>query len=589
MKKRKSFLVMINTAMIGIVSMAILSVSFIFLYYLYHMASNDVINTLNKDLRQIDQQLTKDVETVFDVTNRLACDVELGKAVESFHSDSLYENVEGKRMLDYILQNTIAMNQSISSVEIADGNKIIRYNKYGRNGQGDIRLIKNQNWYEELLEDSLSWIFEPDNRDSTEKSGSGHFLCATKFKTKFYQKREDESRIVIVSFQLNELEKLIQNTANFKNMNVMLYDNTRKEVIYSMGISDKYNKLIGQWDESGLDVIEKKAGNFIILKESNKVSGWTVIGCVERSVYKNMIYPVQTWLVLVIVLILAGTILISILILKNVSRPLKNVVKGMEDLGKQDFYSLAETGEYVEFEQLINTFNKMSEQIQELIVNIGQKEREKRREEFKVLEYQINPHFIYNTLDGIRWMALMNNSKPAAEIIGSFSNFLRLSLSKGKELIPVAKEIELTKEYVNIMIFRNNIEVKTEYDIDADASRLYTLKMVLQPVVENCFIHAFDKTIAKPVIKIRCYTYSTALIMEVIDNGKGFNGQREQSEKGILTGLGINNIDERIKIWHGYNYGIQIEAIRDGGTKVTVLQPIISEIKEDGYDTSDAD
>lgn len=579
---------MINTAMIGIVSMAILSVSFIFLYYLYHLANDELISSLNKDVRQINQQLTRDVETVFDVTNRLACDAELGKAVERFDSDELSENVEGKKMLDYILQNTIAMNQSINSVEIAEGSKIIRYNKYGRNGRGDMKLIKDLSWYEELLEDKVSWIFEPDNRESAVNSGSGYYLCATKFKTKFYEKREDENRIVIVSLQLSELENLIQNTANLKNMNVMIYDNAQEDIIYSKGVSEKYEKLLEQWGNSSLNKMVKGDGDFIILKESNKVSGWTVIGCVEKSIYQNMIYPVQTWLLFVIVLILAGTIFLSILILRNVSRPLKNVVKGMEDLGKQDFYSLTETGQYVEFEQLINTFNKMSMQIQEQIIHIEQKEREKRIEEFKVLEYQINPHFIYNTLDGIRWMALMNNSKPTAQIIGSFSNFLRLSLSKGKELIPVSQEIELTKEYVNIMIFRNNIDVRTEYDIQANAGQLYTLKMILQPVVENCFIHAFDKTIIKPEIYIRCYIDGTALVMEVTDNGKGFDGQENCSDKGILTGLGINNIEERVKLWHGDNYGIHIKGMEQG-TMVTILQPILRDIKEDKYDTGDAD
>lgn len=587
-KSKKSFFVMINTAMIGIVSIAILAVSFLFFYYLYHQAGGQVLHTLSKDLTQINQQLTKDVETVFDVTNRLACDVELGNAVEKFYVEDLAKNVEGKKMMDYILQNTIAMNQSIFSVQIAKEDEIIRYNKYGRNGQGDIGLIKRQDWYQKLLDDKVSWIFEPDNLE-TRTEGERYFLCATKFKTKFYEKREEENRVVIVSFQLKELENLMQNTAALKNMNVFLYDGGRTDVIYNVGVSENFEKMMQAWDRSDLKKLESGKNKFMVLKEDNSVSGWSIVGCVERSVYKDMIYPVQTWLLLVVVFILAGTILVSIMILQNVSKPLKNVVQGMEDLGKQDFYSLSETGRYVEFEQLVDTFNRMSERIKELIRNIEQKEREKRIEEFKVLEYQINPHFIYNTLDGIRWMALMNNSTPVAGILGSFSNFLRLSLSKGKELVTVETEIEMTMEYIKIMIFRNNMEVKSEYSIEGDVRQMYTLKMVLQPIVENCFIHAFDRTVKEPYIHIRCYRREGALFMEVEDNGAGMKKQEKTKKTGILTGLGIHNIEERIKIWHGRSYGIRIEEAQGQGTKVTVIQPLLPDTEEDGYDTGNTD
>lgn len=591
MKKKRSFLVVVNLSVVGIVCGVILLVSILFFCYLYGINDKNTMDTLNKDLSQIDQELTKNVEEVHNITSQLAADVQLGQAMEKYYSGSIEDSVEGKKMLDYIMSNAITMNSSIENITLCSRNDMVQYNNYSLNKQNNMAEVIREQWYKELLVDKVSWVFDASHSyTSGAADQQQYFFCATKFKNKFYQNRSDENRIVIVTFQLKILETLMDNTADLKKINLLLYDPADRNIIYNKGVTRRYRDITKDWEAEYVQHPEMNK-MFITLENTNSLTKWNLEGFVDRSVYMAMVYPIQGWILGVIIFVLVISVIMSVLIFRTISRPLKNVVQGMDDLGNQDFYMIQDTGQYRETDQLITTFNHMSERIQGLILNIEQKAKEKRKEEFRVLESQINPHFIYNTLEAIRWVALMNNSKPTAEVISSFVKFLRITLSGGKELISVDKEIEVTKEYIKIMVFRNNYNIEFTYEIEERVRQLYTLKMVLQPLVENCFIHAFDKEQKYPKILIRCYIdEQDYMIMEVRDNGKGLNCKSQASaDKPLLTGIGIHNIDERIKIWHGNKYGLTIESLPMGGTVVRLLQPIMVGEKGGYNDTGNAD
>ena len=199
-----------------------------------------------------------------------------------------------------------------------------------------------------------------------------------------------------------------------------------------------------------------------------------------------------------------------------------------------------------------------------------------------MLEEQINPHFIYNTLEAVKWVAHMNHAGKIADVIESFVRLLRISLSGGRELIPVEQEITLVQEYANIMVFRNNYEISLTYDISQDTLRCATLKLVLQPFVENSFLHAFGSDRREKKIHIRSFLEKECLVLAVSDNGSGFPAEDEMAgvreQRKQMTGIGIDNIDRRIKAWHGEVYGVEIISEKGRGTTVEIRQPVI--IKE---------
>lgn len=201
-----------------------------------------------------------------------------------------------------------------------------------------------------------------------------------------------------------------------------------------------------------------------------------------------------------------------------------------------------------------------------------------------VLQAQIKPHFMYNTLDTIRWMAEEHNEEDIIEIIEAFTNLLRISLSKGKEIISVNEELSHIKSYLTIQKIR--YEDKLDYEIQVDDNMLeYKLiKLILQPLVENAIYHGIKEKRGSGRILIKGEIKENTLIFAISDNGKGMEEEllnkinymlRNGNEKKNEIGYGIFNVNERIKIIYGDEYGLQYESIYGEGTTVLLKHPII--------------
>ena len=584
--RRNSLLVVFNVAVIGIVIAVAVSISGLFFYRMYRDNVLNAINSLDNDLSQINQELTSEIEALYNVTSQLADDVQLGHSVEDYYGPSLDDSVQGKKMINYILSNALSLSASAESIAILWGDQTLQVDRYSLDKTIDFSGMKEEAWYQALLTDEIPFAFglNTDYVINSWEEGQ-YYFCATKFKSKFYQNRADESRIVVVTFRLRNWSSQMADLAAQSGINLLLYDGADGRILCSEGVDPRFHDVTEQWGGTIGDV-DAFAPEFIMLRQTNTLSGWELRGFVKRATYASMAYPVQGGLLLLLVLLILVDILFSVTVVRKISQPLKKVIKGMEDIGNQDFYALSSKGQYREIDQLVTNFNRMSNRIQELIGNIAREEQEKRKMEFRVLENQINPHFIYNTLDATRWVALMNSDRATAGMISSLSKLLRISLSGGRAMIPVQQEIELTQEYANIMVFRNNYSVAFDFQVEEEVRELLTLKMVLQPLVENCFVHAFPEEQTDARISIRCYRQDEMLVMMVADNGEGIASAPQQPRRDpLLTGIGIHNIEERLRLWYGPKFGLTIQSPPDGGTTVVLTQPLITQEGGAQYDS----
>lgn len=575
--RKRSFLTIINLTVAGVVGITVLMTSMLFSVHFYKESQDQAMQTLQQELEQMNQQIQNYIFKMQTITNQLASDTQLGLAVDRYNSDKIEESLVGKQMMDYIIHKTLQLNTMIENITICTSDSTVQYNYYSMVKGNDISKLKEQQWYKDLMNEKCSNVFIKNTGYDKVDEDETYFLCATKFKTTLYMDRKEEDRIVIVTFRMEEIKKMMENIGETKNINLMLYylpDNS----ILSQVIVDKE-----QLGDENIDLDQQK-NDFIILNYKSESNHLRLVGLVEKAAFFDTIEFIQPWILGAAFIILLITIAISIQIFNSISRPMRKVVDALDTIGTTGFRKLDETSSYKETEQLVHTYNEMTDRIQELILNIEKKEKEKRKEEYRVLEAQINPHFIYNTLDAIRWVALINHSKPTAELISSFAKFLRLTLSKGKEMISVAEEMELTKEYIHIMVFRNNYDINVEYVLDDQVKDYLTLKLIIQPFVENCFLHAFDRGKKEKKIIIRTKRKEKNLIMEVEDNGKGFDSWETKVDECVTTGVGLSNVDERIKIWHGDNYGIHIIPL-ESGTIIQIIQPLLQK-GECIYDTS---
>ena len=206
----------------------------------------------------------------------------------------------------------------------------------------------------------------------------------------------------------------------------------------------------------------------------------------------------------------------------------------------------------------------------------------KRKSEFDTLQSQINPHFLYNTLDIIVWMIENENSDKAVNIVTALAKFFRISLSKGKNIITVKDEVEHVRNYLMIqnMRFKNRFEYSI--DVDEEVLSYSSLKLMLQPLVENAIYHGMEFMDGDGEIDVKVFKEDDSLYFTITDNGLGMSEDMVEtllskdfvpSKKG--SGIGVKNVNERIKLYFGSEYGLKVESEPDEGTKITIHLPAV--------------
>lgn len=221
----------------------------------------------------------------------------------------------------------------------------------------------------------------------------------------------------------------------------------------------------------------------------------------------------------------------------------------------------------------------MLDEMQQYIDKLMEVEKAKREAEIHSLQMQINPHYIYNTLASVKWLIWQGNKEKSVQVIDVFIRLLRNTISNKKEFITLKEEIENLKDYVIINQTRYGNSVNVEYYVLPDCEEQKIPKLILQPFVENAFFHAFPQG-QQGTISIFARMSEGQLKIEIIDDGIGMDNQtvrtlldKSEGQKEHFTGIGVNNVDDRMKLIYGQNYGILIESKRGEGTKITLCFP----------------
>lgn len=242
--------------------------------------------------------------------------------------------------------------------------------------------------------------------------------------------------------------------------------------------------------------------------------------------------------------------------------------------------------------------NRMVERLDHMVREVYATQIRQREEELSLLQAQINPHFLYNTLGLIRWKAAALGSKELEDLVDAMATFYRLALSKGRQAIRISQEIELTKAYVQIQQRRFRDKITVEWHIHPDVLGFYTPKLVLQPIVENAYAHAFARKAPDCRLTITLERDGQAILMTVKDNGVGMSREQaasvlSQPREGAENGFGLHNIHERIGIYFGAGYGVSLSSVPGEGTAVQVRIPLcptpalVSNVEETSYASSD--
>lgn len=280
---------------------------------------------------------------------------------------------------------------------------------------------------------------------------------------------------------------------------------------------------------------------------------------------------------------------IYFLLSRTVTRPVRRLVASMQKFEKQ-----AETYEYkadmsnvAEFQTLSTSFEHMVLMIQSLVEKVHNEEIVLRKTELKALQAQINPHFLYNTLDSIQWMCEQDNSKDAVKMVGALAKLFRISISHGNEFIAISDELKHAESYLIIQSYRYKNQFTYSFDVDKSVLDCMCNKITIQPFIENAIYHGLDRMVDEGEIKIIVERRGKDIAIIVKDNGLGMT---EEQCKAVLQkgrsdskGIGVKNVDDRLKIYFGEEYGITIDSELDVGTTVTIKIPKIEKGHENEY------
>ncbi|MFM1539684.1 sensor histidine kinase, partial [Helcococcus bovis] len=285
---------------------------------------------------------------------------------------------------------------------------------------------------------------------------------------------------------------------------------------------------------------------------------WLLVGVASTEqidqLQNKLIGNTVTWSVIILI----STIALSILISKWISKPLTNLVDEMKKVDEKFSKIKIENSDSIEIHTLKTEYNLLLDRIKILTKNIEEKENSKRIYELKALQSQINPHFIYNTLDTILWLIEFEENEKAIEVTKSLGMILRSTLSINQDFISLFKELEHVKNYMDIQKIRYDDKFEYIFDIDKHTLEILVPKLILQPIVENAIYHGIKPKKTKSFIKISSNIDDEDLIIKVENNGVDLEFDNQNRIKTKLGGIGMSNVEQRIKILCGEQYGIKM-------------------------------
>lgn len=397
--------------------------------------------------------------------------------------------------------------------------------------------------------------------------------------------------ILLVDMNFSDIEQLFSKVNAKGEGYVYLTDNEgeliyhpRLKMIYT-NLMEENNKEAAQYEDGTHMEKFQKEERAVVVKTVG-YTGWKIISVTPIKEIAINLNQFKFFTVIIlgvsVIVIIIGNILIS----EQVTNPIRKLEKSVRDLENGNLNSNIYMGGSHEIQHLGKTITSMVNQMKYLMDDIVKEQEAKRKSELDALQSQINPHFLYNTLDSIVWMVESERYPEAISMVTALASLFRISLSKGKNIISIKDEIEHAKNYLQIQKVRYKDQFSIELDVAPEIMDYSTIKLIIQPLLENAIYYGVESMRDEGIISIRGYEEDGDIYIEVSDNGMGIPFE-EQSL--LLTdnnrarkrgsGIGLMNVQQRIQLYFGKEYGLQIQSELDEGTTIIIHLPKV-EYKE---------
>ena len=593
-KKQKSSLknrALSQTAVLIIVTMCIMVTVF---YMVFHSrAFNERGNYEEENLVNMEAYLNSYLEEVDSIAKNVNYNYYLQDYLETVikEEDDYVDSGIGKNMRSYEMSSqafsdTLLSRADISSIMIF-GKKKMLLNRSMYTYQKVALDYSKLDWYAKAVAKPQDAIITGPNRHSFFDTDDEVISLSREVQS--YENGTFRG-VILINLNMNKITEIC-NSFQEKQENFICIINDKGELVYEQqngrerfAFDEKENRqelntALGKTKESCFR-LNYRGEKYLVTRTDMKTTGWTLVSMVPYKSVMAETMAISGVMILAVAITLIVTLLLFNRILTGVVKPLKKLEKYMVQVNPDNMDQRMEILTDDEIGHLSMKFNQMMDRIRNLKEQVIEEQEDKRKYELQALQAQINPHFLYNTLDSIIWMAETNDSNIVA-MTEALAKLFRISLNKGNEEISLERELEHVKNYLIIQSMRYADKFTYEISAEPGVERCRTIKLILQPIVENCIYHGIKKKRGTGKITIRAYRREQNLIIEVSDDGCGMPEEicrkilsdEIESENISGSGIGVKNVNERIQLRFGKKYGLSYSSEEGVGTTVTYVLP----------------
>ena len=528
------------------------------------------------------QQMNQNIDSYIDYMENIAYLISSNEDVQDYLFDEKIDN-EGRYRILNQLQTILDSRSDIRNVGIISKNGRMLINDGSKSVNQDLDL-NTQEWYATALEKpngpiltsshvqhiisgERPWVITL-SRGIRDRSGSG-----------------EKEGVFFIDLNYSAISELCdQSTVGTKGYAFIL--DAKGNIVYHPQQQQLYNELqtenislIMDTDEDTVLTGTGNDGKLYSISRSEK-TGWTVVDCTNVKELLSKSRQAQSVYVLTAIILVIVALLFSRFMARSITLPIQKLRDSMKKVQEGDFsVSDVVVDSKNEIGSLTKSFDVMTHRIHELMEQNVHEQEEKRKSELKALQSQINPHFLYNTLDSIIWMAEGKKNEEVVLMTASLARLLRQSISNEDEVVPIANEVEYARGYLTIQKMR--YKDKLEFQIEVDSSILYIplIKLVLQPIIENAIYHGLKYKESKGLLVVKGFMKDGNAVLQVIDDGVGMDEETlahiydKHKVNYHSNGVGVYNVQKRLKLYYGEDYGITYTSELGKGTTATITIP----------------
>lgn len=554
-------------------------------------------NSVNSSIRQTNQYtfsmlnaVNKRVETLIarqvDLAFYLSNDTDLKYYLRKFPKEVLLNQVETEGRIKEIINSYLWDKPEIFNVNAFVSN--IQYVGYWHNSIYPLEEVKNSDWFKKL--DGVNAVLLDchkltRSRLNADIEKADWYMTTTL--TRIMDNGNQDLGYLAVDLSSDYLYNNLLNGNKVTSGSEIFIVNNQGIVISSENTREIGKKM----KFSSIDNIVKiRAGgyknagyegrNVLAVYTDANSQGWRIVEFIPASELYTGLGKLQMLALIIVIISALIALPLSSYLSGYITRPVISLASIMSKFRVANIEEKVNTDFTNEIGELHLGYNTMLDRIDKLICDIKESNEQKRQSDIRALQAQINPHFLYNTLDSISWNALNRNAPDISDTVVMLSMFFRLSLNKGRSICNVQDETELLKYYMDIQKKCFNSCFEYCFEIMEETRGLYIPKLILQPLVENSIVHGFERKKDAGMIIIKSYIQADTLCLEVEDNGKGIDEAFMPfiiSTDSKRIGFGVKNVNERIKVICGEEYGLKYLKSTSGGTLVKASLPIVAD------------